>query len=307
MANIEAGQERVYEKNTDINEVCGFIYNQYSQEALEKNLLLNVSLGLQSTDSVISTDKTKLTQILSNLVGNAIKFTLNGEVNFGYNQRNGFIEFFVKDTGIGIEKELQEEIFQRFRQADYSHTRKFGGSGLGLSISKAYIEMLGGNIWLNSEPNKGSEFYFTIPIQMAREEIDIEATRVDENAYLGPTKNILVVEDEECNFFLVEEILKTSNFSILYAQNGKEAIEYCYKRKDIDLILMDLKMPIMGGYEATAKIREFYAPIPIIAQTAFTQDYDRNHAMESGFTDYISKPFKVPQLLQMVKKYILEG
>jgi PAS domain S-box-containing protein len=163
VATIKAGQEKVNEKEIDINTVCKLINNQYLQEAQEKKLLLNYSIELLPSETLILTDETKLSQILSNLVGNALKFTLTGYVNFGCAKKNNFIEFYVQDSGIGISPEKQEEIYKPFRQVDYSETRKFGGSGLGLTISKAYVEMLGGTIWLNSEINKGTEFCFTIP------------------------------------------------------------------------------------------------------------------------------------------------
>jgi CheY-like chemotaxis protein len=214
------------------------------------------------------------------------------------------IEFYVQDSGIGIAPEVQQEIFELFRQVDYSNTRKFGGSGLGLTISKAYVEMLGGEIWLYSERNGGTVFYFTIPYKFASQSNKSASISFDKGDYLGPEKVILVVEDEINNFKLIKEILRKSHIELIYAENGIEAIECCKNRNDIDLILMDIMMPVMGGYEASAEIRKFYRNIPIVAQTAYVLDFDQQHALECGITDYISKPFKRTEFLHRVKNLI---
>jgi PAS domain S-box-containing protein len=306
MATIETGQEKITEKKAYINTICKLVYEQYSKPALDKKLTLNYKVDENLNDSLILTDETKVTHILSNIVNNAVKFTLKGFVNYGCTLKDDVIEFYVKDSGIGIPENVHEEIYKPFRQADYKHTRKFGGNGLGLTIAKAYVELLGGKIWLHSEPGKGTEFYFTIPYKQVETKTQKLPETQDVDSYQGAQKRILIVEDEEYNNYLLDELLEDSNFDVLHAVNGSEAVDLCKLRNDIDLILMDIKMPVMNGYEATSLIREFNPTIPIIAQTAYTTDLDRKRAFECGFTDFISKPFKGSQLLQLINTYLTE-
>jgi CheY-like chemotaxis protein len=210
----------------------------------------------------------------------------------------------VQDSGIGIAPELHQEIFKRFHQVESTNTRKFGGSGLGLSISKAYVELMGGRIWVSSELDQGSVFYFTIPFKTASKngfpKINSSA---DPEPDLISQKTLLIAEDEESNFNLLKELLSSLKVNILRAKNGMEAVELC-RTKIIDLILMDIKMPLMDGFMATRQIREFLPDIPIIAQTAYNTDEDKELAHASGCTSFISKPLNKDVVLSAIKGYL---
>ena len=163
IATIEAGQEKIVERVVNVNSICRLVYEQFQLKAEKQNISLKYETSIPECNSIIMTDETKLLQILTNLISNAIKFTKDGSVHFGCELKNYNLEFFVKDTGIGIPLDKQDDIFKRFRQLENAENRKFGGSGLGLSISKTYVELLGGSMWVESQPGKGSKFYFTIP------------------------------------------------------------------------------------------------------------------------------------------------
>jgi CheY-like chemotaxis protein len=198
---------------------------------------------------------------------------------------------------------MHNEIFNCFRQVETTTTRQYSGSGLGLSISKAYIELLGGRIWLTSEPEKGSAFYFTIPFKPA-----ISKSSADMQSALGlkidqkKARTFLIAEDQDSNFMVLKELLSALNVNIIRALNGIEAIEIC-KNQPIDLILMDIKMPMMDGYEATKRIKEFLPNIPIIAQTAYTMNEEKERALQAGCDNYLTKPFKKADLLALVNQY----
>jgi len=307
ISTIEAGQESILEKNININSKCKLLYDLFSEKAKEKNITLQFITALADDKADITTDETKIIQVLTNLIGNAIKFTRQGHVNFGYKivvdsqNSESLIEFFIEDTGIGIVPEMFEEIFKRFRQVDSTATREFGGSGLGLSISKAYVELLGGKMWLNSEPDKGSTFYFTIPYKKVQKNILLEkSSEITIKTEIEEPKTLLVAEDEDSNFMLLEELLSGLNINIIRAKNGLEAVEFCKSSQHVDLVLMDIKMPIMNGYEAAEKIKSFMPNLPIIVQTAYTSEFDKNKALEFGCSDFISKPYKQELLISKI-------
>ncbi|HEX2936910.1 MAG TPA: PAS domain S-box protein [Bacteroidales bacterium] len=308
IATIEAGQEKVHETEINLNSLLRLLYDQYLLKAQKQNIFLSFRLGLDDSAAIIVTDETKLTEIISNLLGNAIKFTKNGYVDFGYKQCGALLEFYVKDTGIGIPKEMHTEIFERFRQVETSSNRRFGGSGLGLSISKAYAEMLGGNIWVNSEPGRGSEFSFTIEYKRAvgYEIADIPISG-ELNKAFEKSQTILIAEDEDLNFMLLQELLSTLGVQIVRARNGREAVEICMSNIPIHLILMDIKMPGMDGYEAARRIKELRPAITIIAQTAYNIETDKARALASGCSDFISKPFRHETLLTKVKEVMMNS
>lgn len=305
IATIEAGQEKIRNSETNLNATMQLLHDQFILKAQNKHVALRVSNALSDDEALITTDNTKLIEVLTNLIGNALKFTRQGYVHFGYNMKDTYLEFFVEDTGIGIPPEMHDEIFKRFRQVEGSFTRQFGGSGLGLSISKAYIELLGGTMWLTSEPDKGSIFYFTIPYQKA------VADKPGENqSALGfsfgiyKPKTILIAEDEDSNYILLEELLSCNEITLVRASNGLQAVEICQANADIDLVLMDIKMPDMDGYEATKQIKAFRPLLPIIAQTAYTTDIDKSKAFTSGCSDVIIKPLKREILLAKIREFL---
>jgi PAS domain S-box-containing protein len=302
IASIEAGQEKISEKEIDLNLILKQLHEQLQVVANEKDVSFNLVTVLANNESKIISDGTKLIQVFNNLIVNALKFTKKGHVNFGYTFKDNVIEFFVEDTGIGIAPEMHDEIFKRFRQVETTTSRKYGGSGLGLSISKAYVEMLGGKIWLNSELGRGSTFYFTIPYKrsVSTEKLNTGILKIETKK----NQTLLIAEDEESNFLLLEELLSGLNIKILRAINGLEAFEMCKSNRDIDLVLMDIKMPIMDGYEAIGLIRNIVPALPIIAQTAYSTDADKNKALACGCNDFISKPIKRDILISIIKEYL---
>lgn len=305
IATIEAGQEKILEKEMDLNETLSQLYRQFLLKVKNQNIRLILSPFLPDDEAVILTDQTKLVQILSNLIDNALKFTLHGYVNFGYSIVGSEIDFFVKDTGIGIPEELHEEIFKRFRQVETTTTRQFGGSGLGLTISKAYTELLGGRMWLDSELGKGTTIYFTIPYKKVEEMVFTELKLIQEPVFkINGTKTVLIAEDEDTNFLLLEELLSGLNIRIIRALNGAEAVDICRLTHNVDLVLMDIKMPVMDGYTATKLIRKFKFNLPIIAQTAYADERDRQEALAIGCSDYISKPFKRTMIVSKIMEHL---
>jgi PAS domain S-box-containing protein len=302
IATIEAGQVKIIHQKTDINKVFKNIFDQIKIKVREKNISLEIEKALPDKESHVITDETKLTQILSNLIVNAIKFTEKGLVKYGCEIKEHDILFYVSDTGIGIPQELHEKIFERFRQSDLSISRKYGGTGLGLSISKSYVEFLGGKIWLKSRLGEGSTFYFTIPFIPAGNLIESES--YTEKVKIEGQKTILIVEDEDFNFLLTQRILADYNLNIIRSVNGFEAVEICKANPEIRLVLMDIKIPGISGYEATSQIKKFRPHLPIIALTAYAQEGSREEALASGCEEYISKPFKREELLLLMTNYL---
>lgn len=306
IASIEAGQEKVYENEININIICKLINEQFSTGDTNPNVTFRLQTSLADNEAIINTDSTKLTQILTNLIGNALKFTQEGFVNFGYILKGDFVEFYVEDSGIGISSDMYAEIFNRFRQVETTTNRVFGGSGLGLSISKAYVEMLGGTIWLSSEVGKGSVFYFTLPYKRVNSKVKPKTPLIELNLEFIKSKTLLIVEDEDFNFILLEKLFSDMKINIIRAINGIEAIAVCKSNPKVDLILMDIKMPEMDGYEATRRIKEFRPNISIIAQTAYSSEADKNKAFACGCSDFISKPLKKEILLDKIRKQLFK-
>lgn len=257
------------------------------------------------TNPVINVDATRLRQVLTNLIGNAVKFTTNGYVEFGYYLKHNYLEFFVKDTGIGIPIDKKEKVFDRFYQIENPNKELLTrGTGLGLAISKALVNLMGGNIWVESEEFVGSTFFFTIPY--------LPSHKVEKPENVNPTgykdifsgKTVLIAEDIESNFMFLNFALNITGINILWSKNGREAIEAFKNNPAIDLILMDINMPILDGYEATRKIKQINQNIPIIAQTAYAMESDKEKVLEAGCDDYLSKPIKIGNLVDMINKYI---
>jgi CheY-like chemotaxis protein len=272
----------------------------FKTQAFNHNISLFAKQQLTDKESEIYTDKVKIIQILNNLLSNALKFTHRGSIEFGYLLEQNELKFYVKDTGIGIKKEQQDEIFERFSQTDTSINRKYGGTGLGLSISKGFVELLGGRIWLDSELGKGSVFYFTIPynpvmvMNKSKEKTDTES----------PVHTVLVAEDEEFNYLFIEELLIEKELLLIHAKNGEEAIEECKNNPDVSLVLMDIKMPIIDGHTAAKLIKKIRPRLPIIAQSAYAMEYEKEQFNDAAFDDYITKPIKMDELINKLKKYI---
>jgi PAS domain S-box-containing protein len=307
ISKVESGQVEISLSKTNVNEQIEYLHTFFKPEAAHKGIQLAVTNQLPSKETLINTDKEKVYAILTNLIKNAIKFTDSGSIEFGCAKKGKHLEYFVKDTGTGISKSQQKIIFERFRQANETITRSHEGSGLGLAISKAYVEMLGGKIWVESKQGEGSTFYFTIPANTelkSIEKIKIEKvpSKEKEENQIKDLK-VLIVEDDEISKLLITIAVKTFSKEILKVGTGFEAIEACRNNPDIDLVMMDINMPEMGGYEATEQIRKFNKDIVIIAQTANGMQSDRDEAIAAGCTDYISKPVNIASLSELIHKY----
>nr|WP_315150535.1 PAS domain S-box protein [uncultured Flavobacterium sp.] len=303
ISKIESGQIEVNLSETDINEQINYIFTFFKPETKQRGIKLFIAKELPTEFNIIKTDKEKLYAILANLIKNAIKFTKEGFIEFGCEKKGNYLECFVKDSGIGITKEHKKIIFERFRQANDSISRSHEGSGLGLAISKAYVEMLGGKIWVESEEGKGSTFFFTIPYHYDNEPHEkIVTEKVFSENKIKDLK-VLIVEDDAISKLLITIAVKPYSKEIMKVSNGYEAIEACRNNPDIDLVMMDINMPEMGGYEATQHIRKFNKDLIIIAQTANGMQSDRDNALAAGCTDYISKPININSLSDLINKY----
>jgi len=322
ISKIESGGMKVNITETNINEQLNFIYTFFQPEVDEKEIEFSNKTTLTSNEGILKTDREKVYAVLINLVKNAIKYTQKGSIEFGVStssttgpasepgsieqSRNvELLQFFVKDTGIGIPKNRHEAIFERFIQADIVDKMARQGAGLGLAISKAYVEMLGGKIWVESEEGKGSTFYFTIPyLTGLKDEIitGYEVMAPIEESQMKKLK-ILIAEDDEASSQLISMVTRKFGGEIITVQSGTEAVRACFENPDIDLVLMDIQMPEMDGYEATRQIREFNKNVIIIAQTAYALSGDKEKAIEAGCNDYISKPIKLNTLKELINNY----
>ncbi len=307
IAKLESDQLEIREKKCDVSQ----IFNDILME-IEDTLQSDNKITIQISDEQLNTplhfvsDPYRLTQILKNLVSNAIKFTEQGSVEFGYNLEGKEIHFFVKDTGIGLSSEQQDQIFARFTKIENNKMKIYRGAGLGLTITKNLVELLGGKIWVDSEINKGSTFHFTIPNKTVAEEIKHKPSKKPRSAYNWNNKTILVAEDEESNFKFLDMIIKRTGSELLWAKTGKQAIEMCQKNSSVDLILMDIKMPEMDGLAAIKEIRKTNSQLPIIVQSAYSMPEDRNLSFEAGANDFISKPIGTEKLLRIIDKHLSE-
>jgi len=305
ISKVEAGQMEVSISDTDINDQIEYICTFFKPESEQLGIKLFFNKTLAAKDSVIKTDKEKIYAILTNLVKNALKFTSKGTIELGYEKKGHYVEFYVRDTGIGIREEQKNLIFERFRQGSESLNRNYEGAGLGLSISKAYVEMLGGKIWVTSEIGKGSAFYFTIPENIENKDVQINTEVVmKEDAEKQIKKlRILIAEDDAISAILISRYVGVFGNDILHAENGVEAVNVFRNHPDIDLVLMDIKMPQMDGYDAVRQIRQLDKKVIIIAQTAYALAGDREKALDAGCNDYVSKPMDRTALVNLIKEH----
>jgi PAS domain S-box-containing protein len=304
ISKIEAGQISVSPATININKAMREIYQIYSKQAELKGLQLLMPDDYRK-DFYTLTDENRLKQILCNLLNNALKFTSHGKIQFGYHIEEDDIRFYVTDTGIGLSEEDFAIIFKPFRQVETGSTRSYGGNGLGLSISKALVEKLGGTLSVESEPLKGSSFSFTIPYIRCVDPSPVSETPFEEirnNQWNHYT--ILVAEDEMYNYSYIEEILNQTNIQILHAWDGKEAVEIVKRHPEISLVLMDIKMPEMDGYTATRLIKKLRPQLPVIAQTAYAMIENRENAFQAGFDQYISKPVSHNYFMKILGYYL---
>lgn len=304
ISKIEAEQEEVVLSETVLNDQLRFVHTFFSAEAELKGLSISLDCPLPDKETRIVCDKEKVYAVLTNLIKNAIKFTDKGTIKIGYALKNDFLEFYVEDTGIGIPRKQQESVFNRFIQVDTRLSSGFEGSGLGLAISKAYIKMLGGDIWMVSKENVGSTFFFTLPV-IRPQAISTKETETP-NALVEDrnTKHIkiLLAEDDKNSQLLIQSFLSEDNYTILIAENGEEAVDLCRENTDISIVLMDIKMPVMSGLTAAKIIREFNPNLPIIAQTAFALESDKEK-YDSVFDGYLTKPLDESELRMLINTF----
>lgn len=305
ISKIETGQVQVISAETNLCEQVTNLFTFFQPEAEAKKLGFILKNNFDPISSLVKTDVAKLDSVMTNLIKNAIKYTDSGKIEILASLNGNQFEFYVKDTGIGIPPDRQKAVFNRFEQSDIEDHRALQGSGLGLAISKAYIEMLGGKIELESEPGNGSKFSFTIPV-IAQNQYNTEPETMRDQAELVTLNRklkIIIAEDDPVGVQYLTILLAGYECEILHVTNGAEVVELCRQNSDTDIILMDIQMPVMNGYAATRKIREFNSKVLIIAQTAFALSGDREKAFEAGCNDYISKPVDRNTFADLMKKY----
>ncbi|MCX6285252.1 MAG: response regulator [Bacteroidetes bacterium] len=299
---IVSGTMQIQNKPFDLKESMHDLLDQFRPACQAKGLDLLLKVPVQELPIIVNSDAELLVKIISHLIDNAVKFTPVGVISFGYTMKPQGLEFFVKDTGIGISKELQPRIFEHFIQEETSFTRNYDGSVLGLSIAKGLVESLGGKIWVKSQIGSGSEFHFTLP---HNETEAMMPGRVKKEKVEIITKEpvILVAEDDEPNYILIDILLKKEGITVIHATNGKEAVELCRKHPEISLVLMDMKMPELNGMDATYEIKSFRKDLPVIAITAYAMSGYERQEVGSGCDDYIAKPISKEKLLALLRKY----
>jgi CheY-like chemotaxis protein/two-component sensor histidine kinase len=313
ISKIEEGKIILENTRFNILRLLNNIDHAFQIRASEKKLEFHLKMD-HGIPEELNGDQFRLSQVLNNLLENALKFTEKGKIellvkNNGNKDKKVYLKFSVKDTGIGISEEEKARIFERFEQASSDTTRKYGGSGLGLTITRNLLELMNSEIRIDSEPGKGTEFYFDLVFPIAETDkavLPMDEIPQEDIHQLNGGNHVLLVEDNELNMKVARKFLEKWNFVVELAENGDEALQKCAK-SEFDLILMDLHMPVMDGWEATSKIRKLQQPyartVPIIALTADVMIDDQKKFNAVGFSDYISKPFNPAELKKKIGKY----
>jgi len=311
ISKIEAGIMQVNRRNFKPKDLLRDLVNFFTPEAGKDGLTL--IMKADNIDNLeITSDYEKIYAALSNLIKNAIKFTDKGRVSLRAERNRDTIDFIVTDTGIGIPEQAQKKIFDRFARVDNSNIKRYEGTGLGLSIVKGYAELLGGSVEVESEEGSGSAFRFTIPLGQHAPDgennlsEDLSYSNITEHREKEMTK-VLIAEDEETNRLYLKTLLKKRNYELITATNGKEAVDLFAQNRDIRLVLMDIRMPVMDGYEATREIREMDKDVVIIAQTAYASAADREKVIEAGCNGYILKPIRKEELFEVIDSLLTEN
>ncbi|MGQ8335313.1 ATP-binding protein [Sunxiuqinia sp. A32] len=304
ISKIDAGQIKVVNTTFELHSVLKSLYSIYHSLLISKNKYdIHLKLNLPGEENYIISDETRLRQILFNLLGNALKFTETGSIEFGYAIEDDNLNFFVKDTGIGIPEDSKESIFNRFEQGRKSIGKIYGGTGLGLAIAKSCVQLLDGKIWFESEVNVGTSFFFKIKYKQGEPVPGNNKTNT--NGRIGFNNElILVAEDDEFNYDYLDTLLKGFNLRVVRTITGKDTIKEALSNDDLSLILMDIQMPEKNGLEATEEILKHKPKLPIIAQTAYAFQGDREKCLRAGCVDYISKPIERSELLKLIRKNI---
>ncbi|MCX6236291.1 MAG: ATP-binding protein, partial [Bacteroidia bacterium] len=302
ISKIQTGQVVIEKKPVIINSIFSDLLTLFNPVAKAKNISLNYH-NQHHKDETVNSDKAKVHQILVNLINNALKFTKSGSIEYGYEIKDDFVQIYVKDTGIGIPPELYDSIFDRFIQVEQSMKRNFEGAGLGLAISRGLVELLGGKIRVESEINKGSTFFFTLPYT----KVAVSSKTVRKHSGI-PVKHgtgkILIAEDDWISFKCLQKVLMKFDVTVIHAENGEEAVELVRNTPDIDLILMDIRMPVMDGMEATKLIKQIRPDLPIIAQTAYAYSEEKSKILTIGCDEYLAKPLEFLKLKELINLYL---
>ena len=301
MSLIVSNNVNVQYESIKFSEIISQLSKDFQNACIIKNLNFNIFCDEKTKNAVFRSDPALLEKIINHMVDNAIKFTKEGSISINFNIEQSQLDFYIKDTGIGISKESQEKIFDVYTQESTSTTRGYEGSGLGLSIVNGLLKILGGKIRVESEKGAGAEFYITIPINNENK----PGKNADKNTLPSTTDDnklpiILIVEDDFVNYTLFEAILEPHASQIFYARNGLEAIEICQLHPEISIVLMDVKMPVMNGLEATKEIKTFRKDLPVIALTAYAMSGDEHKMYEAGCDGYIPKPAKAKDILEKI-------
>ena len=308
ISKIEAGQLNVNLSGYKINDLVNDVYYTFRDSNQNPDLTYHLNIPPESDFIKVKTDPLRVRQVLTNLVGNATKFTEKGSIEIGYivkdHNLKQSVEFYVKDTGIGIPEDKIEVIFDRFRQIDDSRTRRFGGTGLGLAISKRLVELLGGSMRVKSKVGEGSVFYFCLPYEPQEKETVKETVPFAGSKYNWFGKTILIAEDENSNFEVLKAAINKTNIKIIRAFNGEEAVSIVKKDKTIDLVLMDIRMPKLNGYDATKQIKSYKPDLPVVSITAYAMSEDESKSLNAGCDLYISKPVRPTKLLSLLNDFI---
>ncbi len=309
IAKIEAGQLNIENVNVDLNALIYEISEFYQGEKIKKDkkhIEIIPKFPMGDYPQTIISDSYRLRQIINNLISNALKFSDSEAIEFGFEFQIGSILFFVKDKGIGMSKVEQDLIFERFKQVG-SSSKKKEGTGLGLAISKGLIELMGGNIWVKSQSGKGSEFRFTLPLKLSLDQSTVQQNKgieIDTSNLNWNGKTILLVEDEDINFMYISELIENTGIILLRTSTAEEAINICKTNQTIDLILMDMRLPGINGFDATKIIKQIRKRTPIIAQTAYAMENERKDCLTAGCDDYLTKPFDQKVLFDVIDRYL---
>ena len=310
ISKIEADEITIINKECSLNKILNNLFTFFdSIKKAESNndIKLRFTKDLEDNKCFIYTDPVRLQQILTNLLSNAFKFTMKGFIEYGYVVKNKkTLEFYVKDTGVGLTDKEQNIVFDRFRQGEGIDDKIIEGTGLGLSISKGLVELLGGQMWVIAEKGRGSIFFFSIPykpIHKAQTTQTKTKKLITSNINLEK-KTILIVEDDDTSYYFFKEILNKTKVRLIRVKDGLKAIELCKTNKNIDLVLMDIQLPKMNGYEATKKIKRFRQDLPIVAETAYALAGEKEKALKAGCDDYLSKPIDREIFMKKIKKLL---
>ena len=301
IAKINSRNQDINYQDVDLLKLINETIAQFEPVCNLKSIRIRVSFQVPDNDIILRTDGELLRKIIGQLLDNAVKFTKSGTVTILVSKTQEFMKFIINDTGIGISKENQTRIFESFIQENASSTRGYEGSGLGLSIVKGFLNILGGEIWLDSVKGVGTTVNFTLPVSFEQTNRYIETITNSEETK-RERLTILVAEDDDINFEFMKALLKNELIDIIHAPNGEEAVAVCKENVGIDLILMDIKMPVMDGIEATRKIKAFRGSLPIIAITSYSESEVRLEAELAGCDDFISKPFTKDILYSKIKE-----